>query len=651
MAAVRWNTLRQRYWPVWGLIAANVVFGLLTFRSYGLSMDEPLILEYAKHVVSTYGRNPLVYVPFTLGNLDYYGPAYFVLANGFAKLSALVLPGAGYIAFWHLAGFLFFQLGVFSIYELALRWMDRWGAFGAALLFATQPLLWGHAFINPKDSPFMVLFLASVTSGLIMADHVLEIRGGEAEALKTAEPPHTRRPSTPRSSTAKLALGLVAFGIGACVLGAAFAARGQIMNWLGQRTSALAPTNLIRTAYGAITEGQLADIIRTYVIGGRALIPGLLLLVLLVSLILMGMTALGLAKPDQARWSLRRFGGSFRDWRVIGAGVLLGLATSTRILGPYAGGLVVAWMLVRGRWKALSTVLAYLTVAALVAYLTWPYIWGNPVTRIIAAAKLMSSYPWPGQVLFGGRLYSGSDLPLGYIPTLISVQLTEPTLILFAFSVPLVVYRFVKTRTLLDLILLLLLWLVLPAAGAAAAHATIYNNLRQLHFLLPPIFIYAGFAISFIVGHLRWGWLRLSVLLAIALPGMLAIGQLHPYEYAYYNQFAGGQAGAFRRFDADYWATSSAEAARYLDQIAGPGSKILVPMPASVFRPYARQDLQIRQLGSQTLHTSAEDYDYLVVSTKQNEDLRSGLADLPTLAAFGRKGMTFVMIKKGAAPP
>jgi hypothetical protein len=42
------------------------------------------------------------------------------------------------------------------------------------IIFTTQPLLWGHAFINPKDIPFMFFFTCSVLLGFKMVDSVQE---------------------------------------------------------------------------------------------------------------------------------------------------------------------------------------------------------------------------------------------------------------------------------------------------------------------------------------------------------------------------------------------------------------------------------------------------------------------------------------------
>jgi len=47
-----------------------------------------------------------------------------------------------------------------AFYELCERWLTRNASLGATLLFATQPLFWGHAFISPKDIPFLTFFSA-----------------------------------------------------------------------------------------------------------------------------------------------------------------------------------------------------------------------------------------------------------------------------------------------------------------------------------------------------------------------------------------------------------------------------------------------------------------------------------------------------------
>jgi hypothetical protein len=69
---------------------------------------------------------------------------------------------------WHLVNFITFQIGVALFFAVCLRWMGSWAAFGATLLFSTQPVLWGHGWINPKDIPFTVFFLGAIYTGWLM---------------------------------------------------------------------------------------------------------------------------------------------------------------------------------------------------------------------------------------------------------------------------------------------------------------------------------------------------------------------------------------------------------------------------------------------------------------------------------------------------
>ena len=98
------------------------------------------------------------------------GPAYLFLARGPVYL--LEALGSDWASAWHLVNFLCFQLGVYFLYRLSTRWIRPSAALAASALFSWQPLLWGHAFINPKDPPFLVFFLASVCLGFEMVDGI-----------------------------------------------------------------------------------------------------------------------------------------------------------------------------------------------------------------------------------------------------------------------------------------------------------------------------------------------------------------------------------------------------------------------------------------------------------------------------------------------
>ena len=66
-----------------------------------------------------------------------------------------------------------FYLCTIVLYLLARRWLTKFTALTVSLLFLFQPMLWGQAFINPKDIPFMTFFSASILIGLHMRDKLI----------------------------------------------------------------------------------------------------------------------------------------------------------------------------------------------------------------------------------------------------------------------------------------------------------------------------------------------------------------------------------------------------------------------------------------------------------------------------------------------
>lgn len=167
-----------RNWPVVLLIIVNIAVGMFVFRDYGFSLDEPLFYGYADAIGYAYSPWQWFSGHFDINQAfgpsawDHAnrGPAYLLIARGPAHL--LQAFGLDQASAWHLINFLAFQVGVYFFYVLCRRWMKPWAAFFATVFFSTQPVMWEHAFINPKDPPFLVFFLISLELGFRMADHL-----------------------------------------------------------------------------------------------------------------------------------------------------------------------------------------------------------------------------------------------------------------------------------------------------------------------------------------------------------------------------------------------------------------------------------------------------------------------------------------------
>jgi hypothetical protein len=584
-----------------------LVLGFAVTRQYGESWDELQFYKYADRALQAYSTwLHAGTIPLTGNTYDNYGPAYVMVVALGARLLGMVLP-------WitsdlrHLLYFVTFVVGMVAFDAICRRWLSRPAALGATLLLATQPLIWGHAFISPKDIPFMTFFMLSLFFGLKMVDSDPGISFG------------AMRPQSRRLLLLFSAAGLTAIFI-------LLAATPLAHAWLQRsvRAAAAGELNFIsRFATDIHTSGPEVYVDRYFVLFLRAQVS--------VAVLVWALLAVMWSRIPSARAFLLN---------LVPASLLLGVTTSIRVLGPFAGLMVAAYALRRSRLKALPALLASGIFAAVVMYLTWPYLWPDPIGHLSESVKVMSDYPWRGQVLFAGATYASTALPRAYLPVLLGIQLTEPVWFLFAAGAAIASVDALKRRRGPSTALLALsaVWFFLPLLGFIITRAPLYDNFRQIIFVLPPVFMVTGLLWERVKQR---GW-QAALIILVVLPGIVEGVRLHPYEYVYYNAFIGGQQGAFRRFELDYWGTSYREAADYLAAVAPANASIWVEGPAHLIQVYARPDLKIF---SPYEAERAPRYDYIVALTRFNLDLES-YPGAPIVHAISREGGLLTVIKK-----
>jgi hypothetical protein len=156
------------------LILTNLIIGVSWISDYGESWDEARLHLYADQSINAYHAlfDPRIPVDFGNDDLRYYGSAYLVgmalLVRGFQSL----FPQAAVIDLWHMGNFVCLQFGLVCFYFLARRFTGELPSLLTTILFSSQPLIWGHGFINPKDIPFMTFFLATILLGYKMLDEL-----------------------------------------------------------------------------------------------------------------------------------------------------------------------------------------------------------------------------------------------------------------------------------------------------------------------------------------------------------------------------------------------------------------------------------------------------------------------------------------------
>jgi 4-amino-4-deoxy-L-arabinose transferase-like glycosyltransferase len=152
------------------LIFLLFLIGVILTPSYGISWDEPDNAIYGKQALDTY----LTFNPPDEwhSNLESKGPFYMAFSVGLSSVLSGLIPNWSEIEGLHFSYYVSFPLAVVAFYTLAKKIGGRSGALAATILFATQPLLFGHAFINPKDIPFMSFFLLTMSLGITSIERI-----------------------------------------------------------------------------------------------------------------------------------------------------------------------------------------------------------------------------------------------------------------------------------------------------------------------------------------------------------------------------------------------------------------------------------------------------------------------------------------------
>lgn len=277
----------------------------------------------------------------------------------------------------------------------------------------------------------------------------------------------------------------------------------------------------------------------------------------------------------------------------LAGGAVAGLAAATRVLGLSVLGLVAVPLFVERRWSSLPLLAIYAGSAAVVCYGAWPFLHGAPLAHLWESLVVMGRYPWSGGILFMGQIYGPDSLPWFYLPVLLGAQLTLPAILLGLGGLGMGFRQAVRGMHRRGETIAMILWFVAPLVVVVVLGSTLYNNFRQLLFVLPPLFVFGGIALDFLMARIGSAIASSLIVALVLAPGIWGIVQLHPYEYVYYNRLVGGVRGAFRSFELDYWCTSYREAMDWINVAAPAGATIAAAPPELVAANFARSDLRV----------------------------------------------------------
>ena len=320
----------------------------------GSLWDERQFYKYADRALEAYSTWPTTGdIPLTGNTYDNYGPAYVMLAALGARLFSYVVPT--YLSdLRHFIYFLTFLLGLWAFYHLCRRWLNPPASTGATLLLATQPVIWGHAFISPKDVPFLTFFVLTLLLGGRMVDAFAE--PGSASANNGVS-----------STLVRLTWLWLILVLGLLLTTPLILA--AIENLV--RAAAAGQANLVSSLASDVRTASPSVYVQKYFVGYLRLRLALILVLTL------GLLALWRQQPR----ALAALG------TIAPAAVVLGFNTSIRILGPFAALIVAAYAVYRLRRRSGLVLIAYAVIAFFTMYITWPYLWPDPVGHLVESAR------------------------------------------------------------------------------------------------------------------------------------------------------------------------------------------------------------------------------------------------------------------------
>jgi len=593
-AEVKSHRLRglTRHWPILLLLAVGLAVGLQFGNDYGLSWDEhrnAVVGEEALHAYAGAGNY------FSLRYIADHGPAYFMFLSGTSRLIHAVAPGWSVPDGRHLTNYAVFLVGVLFLYRLCLRFMAPRSAWMAAALFGTQPLLFGHGFVNQKDIPFMTLFLVVVVTGMEAADR-LRMSTSLASGSHVEDSPEIAHSCSSRLSLEWQALNrrkkmmlLSAGGLALVLMVDLFL--GGTLRRLGASTVAAAYAGeapmLVQEAFSQVATDAHKTSLEAYLAIYASLFVNLRLgFTALVTFA--GLAGIGKALPAIGdRLGVRRSAIVNAGW--LTSAVVLGLTISTRQLGAFAGLLVTLYLLARAGTKGVFPILVYWAVACIATDASWPYLWPDPHGRFVNSVLHAAKFPVK-TTLFRGLDVGSDSLPWDYFPTLTGLQLTEPAVLLVLLGCGVTIGRLGRRSLGASQIPILLAWVTVPVAALVSRAIPAYG-IRHLLFVFPPLFVLAGIGMEFVLARLNRRWLQAVLVVLLLAPGIVGIAYMHPYEDAYFNSLVGGVSGAYGEYEVDRWCLSFREAVAVVNRLAPVDSTIGVPTQTDQIEPFLRSDL------------------------------------------------------------
>jgi hypothetical protein len=607
-----------------GLIVLFLLVGLATFQDYGASYDEPGLYNYARETWKAYLDvfEGVYEQNYTDPIQKHYGPFLFLLFGLWAR--GFAFSGLLEVDLWHLAYFFLFVSSLPFLYQLVRRWISPVASLGVVALFTSQPLIWGHIFMNPKDTPFIAMSIFTLFSGLKMIDFfvgqskpvLIQWRDFQHDWRFLRDDIRKRILKNVQVLFILILFLLASYPILRWLLDVSFVFlfEGPARNWISSFFGLNAATPANQYVHKA-----------SIWLGWLEIFFFLLLVFYVIVDTIRRLSGIKEKLSDLLRWITTLFINRY----ILIAAFLLGVTVSLRLTATLLAVLMLVFLFWRLKTHAMFVAWVYGILSLGFMYFVWPFLWVNPIKNLIRSTQAMSDFS-----VTGSNWYD--------YPVLLVKQFTEPAILLVIVGIILFLFRIPNSRKKIEFGLFFCIFGMLPLFAIILGKSFLYDNFRQVLFLWLPFFVLTGVSLEWLFGFFQHRFAQLGLLVVFCSVGWFASFQLHPYQYVYYNNISGGLVTADSQKQlTDYWGISFKEAAYFLNQHALRDARVIVCGPPEGLQAYLRSDISVSHNCQQSLETA---YDYAVLNSRGQSHVKLYPAH-PVIYTTGHEQVVFTVIK------
>ena len=258
------------------------------------------------------------------------------------------------------------------------------------------------------------------------------------------------------------------------------------------------------------------------------------------------------------------------------------LLISSKVIGIIVPFIVIVFflseMMERKKFfkKDIAKIILFLFLLIIFTVIFWPYLWNDPLFNFLNAIKTFSAHPWHGGIFYLGNYISALNLPWHYAPIWIIITVPIIYLILFFLGSILIFikisFRFINlsnkkgssdiwkgNNEKLDLIFFLIFYFTLFLV--IELNTTLYNGWRHLYFIYPCLIFISIRGLEYLFEIFLPKYLLILIYIFL-LNNAYWMFKNHPYQYVYFNKFAGDYPSKF--FELDYWGTSNKDTLEFI---------------------------------------------------------------------------------------